>query len=97
VCYSSIDLALNGLKRDLSLTFAWPFIAQGYNKYNVTQGPMASGWLDPCILGRYLTGVANDVFNGMEAVMFSRLATSHACTGRCRVVGPSDIVVVHRE
>jgi hypothetical protein len=33
---------------------------------------VAPGWLDSCVLERYLSGVANDVFNGMEAVMCMR-------------------------
>jgi hypothetical protein len=34
VYYSSASLAL------VILTFAWPFIGQDHDKYNVTQGPI---------------------------------------------------------
>jgi hypothetical protein len=58
---------------------------------------VASGSLDPCILGRYLPGVANDTFNGMEVVVSCRLAMSHACATRHWVVGSPCTVAVHRE
>jgi hypothetical protein len=48
--------------------------------------------LDPCVLGRYLPGVANDVFNGIEVVVSCCLATSQR-----RVIRPLDTVAVHRE
>jgi hypothetical protein len=51
---------------------------------------MATGWMDTRVPGRYLPGVANDVFNGMEAVASCRLATSCACAAR-------RLVAVHRE
>jgi hypothetical protein len=51
----------------------------------VTQGSVALGWLDTCIPWRYLPGVANNVFNGMEAVTSCHLATSRACAARWRV------------
>jgi hypothetical protein len=53
--------------------------------------------LDPCVLRRYLPGVANDDFNGMEVVVSCRLATSRACMAWRRVVGPLGTVAVHRE
>jgi hypothetical protein len=68
----SVFLSLNGLS---ILVFVCSFIAQSHDKYNVTQGPTCGiGWLDSCILGRYLTAVANNVFNSMKVV------TSCACT-----------------
>jgi hypothetical protein len=68
------------------------FIAQDHDKYNVIPE-----WLDPCVLGRYVPGVANDDFNGMEAVVSCHLVMSHAYAVRRRVIGPPDSVVVHRE
>jgi hypothetical protein len=53
--------------------------------------------LDPYVLGRYLSSVANNVFNGMEVIASCRLATSRACATRCRVVGPPNTIAVHRE
>jgi hypothetical protein len=53
--------------------------------------------LDLCALWCYLLGVANDVFNGIEAVASRRLATSRACATRRRVVKPPRTVAVHRE
>jgi hypothetical protein len=58
---------------------------------------VAPGWSDPCVLGRYLSGVANDVFNGMEVITSYRLAMLRAFAARRRVVGPPSTVVVHRE
>jgi hypothetical protein len=58
---------------------------------------VAPGWLDPCVLGRYLPGVANDVFNGMDVVASYRLATSCAYVTRRRVVGLPNTVAVHHE
>jgi hypothetical protein len=76
----------------------WPFIAQGHGKYNVTQGPTSGpGWLDPYVLGHYLHGVVNDVFNGMEAVVSCHLATSRVCAVQRWVVGKPRIVAVHHE
>jgi hypothetical protein len=40
---------------------------------------MALGWLDPCVVRRYLPDVANDVFNGMEVVASCRPTMSRAC------------------
>jgi hypothetical protein len=68
------------------------FIAQDQDKYNVVPG-----WLDPCVLGRYVPGVANDDFNGMEVVASYHLVTSHAYAVQRRVIGPTDTVVVHHE
>jgi hypothetical protein len=53
--------------------------------------------LDPYILGRYMPGVANDVFNGMEVVASCHLATSRACATRRRVVGAPCTVAIHHE
>jgi hypothetical protein len=53
--------------------------------------------MDPCVLGRYLPGVANDDFNGMEVVASCRLATSRACAVRRRAVKAPGTVAVHRE
>jgi hypothetical protein len=53
--------------------------------------------LDPCVLGRYLSGVVNDDFNGMKTDAFYRLATSRACATRHRVIESFNTVDVHRE
>jgi hypothetical protein len=58
---------------------------------------VALGWLDPCVLGCYLSGVANDVFNGMNVIASCRLAMSHPCTARRRVVGVPGTIAIYRE
>jgi hypothetical protein len=58
---------------------------------------VALGWLNPHVPGRYLPVVANDVFNGMEAVASCHLTMSRACVVRHRVVGPPDTIAIHRE
>jgi hypothetical protein len=55
------------------------------------------GWLDPCVLGRYLAGVANDDLNGMEVVASCNLATSRACVARRQIVGLPGTVSIHHE
>jgi hypothetical protein len=96
---SNVGFTLQALARPFFiLTFAWPFIVQSHDNYNVTQSrQVAPEWLDPYVLGRYLLDIANDVFNGMEVVTYCRLTTLRACVAWRWVVGPSDTVAVHRE
>jgi hypothetical protein len=80
------------------LTFVWPFIAQGHGKYNATQDPTGGPGVGKSLCTRaYRPGVANDVFNGMEAIASYRLATSHACVMRHRVVGAPGAIAIHRD
>jgi hypothetical protein len=80
----------------LILTLARPLIAQGHSRYNVTQArQVAPRWLDPYVLGCYLPGVTNDVFNGMEIITSYRLTMSRACVAWRRVVRPPNTIVVH--
>jgi hypothetical protein len=58
---------------------------------------VALGWLDPCVLGHYLPGVANDVFNSKEVVSSCHLTMLRACVAWHWVVGLPDNVVFHRE
>jgi hypothetical protein len=58
---------------------------------------VALRWLDPCVLGRYLSGVANDVFNGMEAIASCRLTMSYACAAQRQVVRSPDTVAAHHK
>jgi hypothetical protein len=47
---------------------------------------VAPGWLDPYVLGRYLSGVGNDAFNDMEVIASCCLTTSRACVALRRVI-----------
>jgi hypothetical protein len=42
--------------------------------------------LDSCILGRYLLGIVNDDFNGLEVIVSYHLATSRTCDVGSRLV-----------